>query len=44
MNPDGTPRKAFSVFARNARTHRYQSRGVPRKPNPLGDSMAEATA
>ena len=22
VNPDGTPRKAFSVFARNARTHR----------------------
>ena len=22
VNPDGTPRKAFSVFAKNARTHR----------------------
>ena len=22
VNPDGTPRKAFSIFAKNARTHR----------------------
>ena len=22
VNPDGTPREAFSVFAKNARTHR----------------------